>query len=535
MRRFGYLLLALILPALFWAGPVEAKYKKINGIPEPLHYATEGRKARQRGDLDGSIRNYSKAIRLKPDYYKAYNGRGIAWRRKGNYARAIADYTAAIRLDPKYVVAYYNRGVAYRLNKEYDQAIQDFSQAIKLDPKYTLAYNGRGIAWRKKGLHARAIADYTQAIELNPKYGNAYANRAVAWRMRGRYKEVIADSTRALEVDPKNDYTHYDRALAYEKTGRLKAALRDAREYVKRSPKNRDGPKLVARLERQLNAQTTRETTTTTARVTTTTSPRATTTSRPPPTTTLRLPPPRPDQTRIALVIGNANYESAPLKNPVRDARAVSRALRKVGFQVVEHHDLDQNRMKRAIIDFGDRLRAAQDTSRTIGRRSSPDGRNVVGLFYYAGHGAQVRGYNYLIPIGARINSERHVDVEAVRLASVMAELDAARNGLNLVILDACRNNPFGRSYRSAAQGLASVTSPVGTLIAFATAPGRVASDGTGRNGLYTQALVRHLKTPGLRIEDVFKRVRRQVRKASKGLQIPWESSSLEGDFYFRR
>ena len=219
---------------------------------------------------------------------------------------------------------------------------------------------------------------------------------------------------------------------------------------------------------------------------------------------------------RIALVIGNSNYQSAPLRNPVNDARAMAKTLRQLGFDVRELLDAGQADMKRAIWDFGKKLR---------------DG--GVGLFYFSGHAVQVGGENYLVPVGARIEMEPDLELEAVRATRVLAEMDKANNGLNIVILDACRNNPFVRSFRSPARGLAQMRAPVGTLLAYATAPGSVAADGSGANGLYTSELLAAMTVPGLKVEDVFKRVRTGVRDKSGDRQVPWESTSIEGDFYF--
>ncbi|HOV88000.1 MAG TPA: SUMF1/EgtB/PvdO family nonheme iron enzyme [Syntrophobacteraceae bacterium] len=219
---------------------------------------------------------------------------------------------------------------------------------------------------------------------------------------------------------------------------------------------------------------------------------------------------------RTALVIGNGSYETSPLRNPVNDARAIARALAEVGFEVSERENLSQKDMKREIQAFGQKLQ-----------------KGGVGLFYYAGHGMQVDGKNYLIPIGAKIEHEKHVEYEGVDVGSVLSEMEYARNRLNIVILDACRDNPFARSFRSGAQGLASVNAPIGTIIAYATAPGSVANDGPEDHGVYTGELIRVMKAPGVKIEDVFKQVRSAVREGTQGRQVPWESSSLEGDFFF--
>jgi hypothetical protein len=220
---------------------------------------------------------------------------------------------------------------------------------------------------------------------------------------------------------------------------------------------------------------------------------------------------------RVALVIGNAKYKEAPLINPVNDARDIAAALQRTGFEVIIAIDATQKEMNRAIAKFGDRL--------TL---------DSVALFYYAGHGMQVRGKNYLIPIDAEIKSESSVRVESVDVDGVLDQLSTS--DLNVVILDACRNNPFERRANRSmgAAGLAQMEAPKGSLIAYATAPGRTAADGEGRNGLYTQELLKQIQVQGLTIEQVFKNVRREVAKATRDGQIPWESSSMTGRLLFR-
>jgi len=226
---------------------------------------------------------------------------------------------------------------------------------------------------------------------------------------------------------------------------------------------------------------------------------------------------PAVSEARVALVIGNSAYKVSQLKNPVNDARAVASALKGLGFDVMLMEDCGLEPMKEAVERFGDRLI-----------------KGGVGLFYYSGHGMQVRGENYLVPVDADIKGEAEVAYKTLNAGLVLAKMADARNRMNIVILDACRNNPFARGFRSANPGLASMNAPVGTIVAYSTAPGSVASDGSGNNGLYTGELVREMKAPGVKIEDVFKHVRSGVKEKSDGEQIPWESSSLEGDFYFK-
>ena len=220
---------------------------------------------------------------------------------------------------------------------------------------------------------------------------------------------------------------------------------------------------------------------------------------------------------RLALVIGNGAYTSAPaLRNPPNDAREMGATLRTLGFDVTSGINTNQRDMKRLIREFGQKLKAGGS-----------------GLFYYAGHGVQSKGRNYLVPVDADIQSEAEVEDSAVDVNLVLGYMDEAQNGLNIVILDACRNNPFARSFRSASGGLAQVDAPTGTLIAYATAPGRVASDGTGQNGLYTSELLKQMRVPGLSATEMFMRVRAEVLKQTGSKQVPWEASSLVGNFYF--
>ncbi|WP_185114003.1 caspase family protein [Fulvivirga imtechensis] len=224
---------------------------------------------------------------------------------------------------------------------------------------------------------------------------------------------------------------------------------------------------------------------------------------------------------RLALIIGNADYQNAnKLLNPVNDARSMKNALTKLGFEVMEYENLTQREMKQVIDEFGRRLE-----------------NYGVGLFYFAGHGIQANGNNYLIPIETNLTTEQQIEYDCVRADRVLGLMEYAKSKVNIVILDACRNNPFQRSWSRSANsdGLAFMNAPSGSLIAYATAPGKTASDGTGSNGLYTEALLQNLFTPDLTILQVFQNVRRAVVDQSGQRQIPWESTSLIGDFYFNK
>ncbi|MBL8670944.1 MAG: caspase family protein [Alphaproteobacteria bacterium] len=222
---------------------------------------------------------------------------------------------------------------------------------------------------------------------------------------------------------------------------------------------------------------------------------------------------------RIALVIGNGQYDEGRLPNPQGDARLMDNALKAVGFDVTLQVDADYQAMRRAIQAFGAKLAAA--------------GSEAVGLFFYAGHGIQAGGRNYLIPIKAKLAREADLEIEAVNAGVLLTQMEHAQSRLNLVILDACRNNPFTRGFRSAGRGLARMDAPRGTLIAYSTAPDNVAADGAGANSPYAAALADAIRQPGVPVERTFKDVRAKVLKSTGNQQVPWEASSLVGEFAF--
>ena len=222
---------------------------------------------------------------------------------------------------------------------------------------------------------------------------------------------------------------------------------------------------------------------------------------------------------RVALVIGNSKYQhTTVLPNPVNDAKLMETALRDAGFEVTLVLDADKDTMGRALLEFGRTLRKGVDAS----------------MFYYAGHGVQVGGENYLVPTNATLESEDEVDLQTLPVNSFLRTMESAKSPVNIVVLDACRNNPFSRAFRGTSGGLAPVNAPRGSYIAYATAPGAVAADGEGGNSPYTIALASILSTPGLKLEDVFKKTREKVLASTNEKQVPWETSSITGDFYFK-
>lgn len=224
-----------------------------------------------------------------------------------------------------------------------------------------------------------------------------------------------------------------------------------------------------------------------------------------------------PAERRVALVIGNGGYRHVnPLDNAGNDARAMEQVLRTVGFETILKLDASRRDLYQVIDVFAGKLSAG-----------------AVGLFYYAGHGVQANDTNYLVPVDARVEAESDIEADGVDVQRVLKAMEAARAGLNIIILDACRDNPFPKA-RGFGRGLRSIDAPSGSFIAYAAAPGQTAQDGdAGGNGIYTGELVKVLEAPGLKIEDVFKKVGGGVSERTGGRQVPWTNSSLQGDFYF--
>ena len=227
----------------------------------------------------------------------------------------------------------------------------------------------------------------------------------------------------------------------------------------------------------------------------------------------------QPTSKRIALVVGNANYKVRPLKNSRNDADDISRSLRSSGFEVIDLRDATIQQMRSGVRQFGDKLLT-----------------HDVGLVYYSGHGVEVRGRNYFIPVNADIMREDEIADQGLDVSLILEKMNTAGKGVNILIVDACRDDPFGRSFRSSSRGLAQMDAPRGTIIAYATSPGKVASDGDARerNSPYTKHLLRGMQSPNKPIEQLFKEVRRAVQEETKNQQTPWENTSLSGDFYFK-
>jgi tetratricopeptide (TPR) repeat protein len=477
-------------------------------------YTNRGNAHHGKGDYDRAIADYNRGIELDPNYDTAYNGRGNAYTGKSEYDRAIADYNRAIELNPKYAVAYNSRGWAYYKKGDYDRAIADLNRAVELNPEFALAYRNRGYVYRHKGDYTRAMADYGRAIEIKPDYSGAHLYRARAYLQDGKTDQAFADISKALQLDANDPENFVARAQIYEAKGLRELAVADYRDALLRPAKSSTEKEAHEDAQRRLVALTTQPAPAQTVS--------AATASAPPSPAQAAAP-----SRRVALVIGNSDYAAVGrLVNPANDARVIAAALRRTGFaEVIERYDLNLSAMIGALREFG-------------GRTLDAD----WAMVYYAGHGIEMNGVPYLIPIDAKLLRDIDVPDEAVPLERVLSRVETARK-LKLVVLDACRNNPFtarmartaSRS-RSIGRGLPQLEPEGSVLVAYSAKHGTTAQDGSGANSPFAKALAAHLEEPGLEINFLFRRVRDRVLAETDGLQEPFLYGSLSAEpLYFAR
>ncbi|WP_430912660.1 tetratricopeptide repeat protein [Methylobacterium sp. sgz302541] len=464
---------------------------------------------RERGDLDRALADADEAVRLDPNGVRGLFARGLVRHAKGDRDGAIADYTATLRLDPKNANAAYDRGLLRKDKGDLDGAVADYTEALRLDPTYAKAFYNRGIARNLKGDRAGAIADYAEVLRLDPGFANAYRNRGYLLRDAGDPAGAARDFADALRLNP---------AL-----GRDPAFLRA------RSELSSGGTAPAVPPRSGTSASVSASVASAAASVLAASEGVARLSARPaqpapaaPPAAIL------PPETRVALVVGNGAYASVGrLDNPLRDAATVAQALREAGFRTVHlKSDLGYDALRRALADFSTEAEQAD-----------------WALVYYAGHGMEMGGVNYLVPVDARLKSDRAVAFETVPLDQVLASIEGARK-LRLVILDACRDNPFlAQMTRSVAsrgigRGLAQVEPQVGgTLVAYAAKAGQTALDGAAgaRNSPFVAALTRNIGRPGIEIRRLFGLVRDDVLAETGRKQEPFVYGSLGGDEYFFR
>jgi tetratricopeptide (TPR) repeat protein len=467
---------------------VLARQPKLSATDLAWFHNQRGTGYQQVGEIDLSIEDFDRAIEQDPKGASLYNNRANSWRMKGDFERALADHEQAIQLDPNIWAYYNNRGITLREAGDLDGAIIDFGRAILLQGNVPNPLTERGLAWRAKGDLKKAIIDYDAAIRINPNTPKPYVGRGLAYEAEGDRERARADFRMAVSLPTHSVITvtngsnliNVDEAryidIAKTRFALLSATRTASSDLTSSNSKISEGH-------------------------------------------------------RVALVIGNGKYAHAnALPNPPNDAHAVANTLRSIGFEVDERIDLDRARMDESIHNF---------LLKAVGTR--------LALLFYAGHSMQVDGHNYLVPIDASFTEADAISRSLTDLDTILAGLDDQIRA-NIVILDACRDNPLqnlptggNHSSRSIDVQLGLAAPPVlgkgaafgaGTLLAFATAPGRLALDGDGINSPFSTALIRHLGTPGIEIQQMLTRVRADVVAATRGQQVPWSNSSLLGEIY---
>ncbi|UPJ41953.1 tetratricopeptide repeat protein [Bradyrhizobium sp. 40] len=494
------------------------------------------------GDIDKSLSDLEMSLKLNPGNAAAYNTRGMVKLDTGDIEGCLTDFDRLVELAPKEPVAYNNRGICRRSRREYDKAVNDFEQAIHLKPTYDVPWSNRGETFRLKGDLDRALQDQSKAIEINPKNGTNFTLRGDTYRYLGSIELALADYDKALAVKPEAPIPALTgRGLTLERKGDFagaKAAFEQAMaaRSIDKSEINRSALETAkARLAALDSGAPQPSIEPVPTKIKTTTSI---------PTSDAKVPSValgnlRADR-RVALVIGNSSYRAvSPLTNPRNDAGAIAKSLRNIGFQAVT---LVTDATRESIIDA---LRAFANEAEN----------SDWAMVYYAGHGIEVGGVNYLIPVDAKLAVDRDIEYEAIPMSQVLRAANAAKK-IKLVMLDACRDNPFtprktdtpalmvgsestaGRAIASrstSGRGLAEVKVQGATLVVFAAKDGQVALDGEGGNSPFAVAVTQRIATPGVEINKMFRLIRDDVMEATAGRQEPYTYGSLPGkeDFFF--
>ena len=452
-----------------------------------------------KNDHDRAIADFDHALQLKPNDPDMLFSRGMAYAVKGEYDsgvafkdrfelnRALADFDAAIKPRPNAAVGYIHRGMVHNAMGNYERAIADYNQAIALRGDLFVAYYNRGFAYFRNGKPDLAIADFERTIQMEPTFSLAFNNRGFARLAKGEHDRAIADFGEAIRLDPRDVLPLKHRGEAYWITGDLDRALRDYEAALALAPGDEAAKKAHDAVKAAMGTSTAPQESRSRA----------------------------VNERRIALVIGNSRYENmARLPNPTNDASDLAGVLKGLGFEVTLGIDLKRGQMEDAAIAFAKAARNA-DTA----------------LVFYAGHGMQHEGINYLAPVDARLDDVADLQ-RLMKVQDLIANLQTAKTA-RILILDACRDNDAIKQLASQKRGLRrglAAEKADGILIAFATQANQSATDGDQRNSPFTAALLRNLPTPGLELRTALTRVRSDVLRATGGEQRPETSDSLDGE-----
>jgi tetratricopeptide (TPR) repeat protein len=502
-----------------------------NGKDLAVALAVRAEGLSQKRDYDNAIATLNSAIEADPDNVRIIDARAVAHQRKGENDLAMADYNLALRKRPNFGGGYNDRGTLYMRKLALQSALDDFNLAVQFAPTLYVARTNRARILTMNKDFDGALADFAEAQRIDPEAVNTAVYRCRTYTAMGRLDDALADCNSAIEKQPKNQVALNNRADAYAAKGNLDAALKDFNAILALNPNNvraHTGRGLLFEKRRDLEQARADyrsaafallpfdELDTSIARAAARERLDALTAQGPGATNTGR---------RIALIVGNGAYKSVPaLDNPPRDAKLIAAALREVGFQTVSlSTDLTRNKFFEALRAF------ASDAEKAD-----------WAVVYYAGHGFEIGGVNYLVPVDARLAADKDAETEAVALEQVLAAVGGARR-LRLVILDACRNNPFAPTMQRTMalklvdKGFSNIEPSAGFMVVYAAKHGETALDGDGSDSPFAMALARDIREPRVEVRKLFDIVRDDVWAATRHAQQPFTYGSPPGreDFYF--
>ena len=505
---------------------------RVTGKDKAVALTVRGNTMINKRDYVHAIETLSAATGLDPDNVFTLNSRGLAYERTGQDDLALADYNLALQKRPTYGVPYNNRGVIQLRHGALQSALDDFSLSIKFTPKFLLGWTNRARVRTLMKDYDGAIADFAEAEKIDPTAQQIAGNRCTTYGMMGKYDLAFADCNGLIEKQPKNVYAINNRADVYFMKGDLDAALKDYNTALQINPNNirahsgrgqlyeRKKDLAQARADYRAAAYSlTKFDELDVARARAIAQERLA-------ALTPQTPGGAPSGRRVALVIGNGAYKNVhALPNPPRDSKLIASVLHDVGFQtVISATDLTRDKFFDALKTFADEAEKSD-----------------WAVVYYAGHGFEIGGVNYLVPVDAKLAADKDAETQAVALEQVIAAVGAARK-VRLVILDACRDNPFAPtmqhtlSLKLVDKGFSNIEPGAGFMVVYAAKHGETAIDGdNGADSPFSTALAREIKEPKVEIRKLFDIVRDDVWTATKHEQQPFTYGSPTGreDFYF--
>jgi len=518
--------------------------EKITGPSRAAAFWFRGDSLMKKRDYDGAIAAFTASHEIAPQNINVINARGIAYSNKGDDERALADYDLCLQLRPTYGSAYNNRGLIFMRRGELQRALDEFDLAVKHifnDQSRYLHHYNRG---RLQGLMKRydaSLADFDEAQKVNPDGPQVPAYRCITYTGMGRFDDALVDCNAALAKSPNNVYALTSRGNANLGKGNLDAALSDYEQVLKINPnyvrayvgrgqlfekrRNVAAARADYRLAANAVAARREDIDTTLARAVAKERLEALLGTAAPAGKASPSTPQPAGPRKVALIVGNGAYKNvAPLDNPPRDAKLIASTFRELGFATVTlAPDLTRDKFFATLHEFGVEAEKAD-----------------WAVVYYAGHGMEIGGVNYLIPVDARLKADSDAETQAVALVQVIAAVAGARK-LRLVMLDACRDNPFEKTMQRTIalklvnRGFSNIEPEAGFMVVYAAKHGETALDGDSVNSPFATVLARVIKEPKIEVRKLFDIVRDDVWKATNRTQQPFTYGSLPGreDFYF--